>query len=521
MACEACHGAKVKCNKKIPCARCLKMNIPCVPHVSRQGQGSKKRKRRKQSEDDDTTTTTQVKNLVENTFLKKNKTFLDVGGSKGRKGGAAGATPRRHYGLYHLLRQWISLAFTRRTFRLLQLVSKLAIKNGISMDQILCGKDNPIEWTTMGGNDEDNKNNNGDYDGGNSIIRHNTNITSDIISSGRSDIRNRIGISIKGETKDLKMNYLPDVLLKSSEEQLCNTSVTDGRRPLGLEEIPNELFTTMRCRFRYCNKSNEVNSTININKNEEETPTECCSSDIKMIDLESRWVFAREIDQGHSRFFVSKAFGCDVVSLQTIEKVYDENKTEIMSLWMPSITEREKFCQSLVHQVGLNHSPNIYSQPDRVIGTKIRLQASKSDVMVDAIVCYRILGLDRGIIFIEYIPTKEKNIIPPVVMPGKAPTSSNSNGHFATSNINSQQHQNNIIVNDYHNDNQREQLELVRNKHIQQQYSHTKNENNKSDGIDDSTYDNFDLSFSDLPEFDESRLSEVELEDWLDGFIFQ
>jgi hypothetical protein len=125
-ACEACHRAKVRCDRQRPCARCLRRGEECVPHLSRQGQGAKQRKRRasqesRPSEDaDDTTPGAPAKSEDEQIAQH----VRELG--------------RHHYGVKYLVQSWVSFAFARRSFSLLGRASRLAQKSGIPMDDIFC-----------------------------------------------------------------------------------------------------------------------------------------------------------------------------------------------------------------------------------------------------------------------------------------------------------------------------------------------------------------------------------------------
>jgi Fungal Zn(2)-Cys(6) binuclear cluster domain len=112
MACRECHVAKVKCDKVLPCSRCVRLSKVCIRHESRQGQGrNKKRARSKVSED--ATISTEVGTLKPN-----------------------------HYGLQYLVRSWVALALRRRNFGLLARAGMIADRSGISMDQIFCENGN-------------------------------------------------------------------------------------------------------------------------------------------------------------------------------------------------------------------------------------------------------------------------------------------------------------------------------------------------------------------------------------------
>mmetsp|Transcript_22272 Transcript_22272/g.33789 ORF Transcript_22272/g.33789 Transcript_22272/m.33789 type:complete len:358 (+) Transcript_22272:62-1135(+) len=118
MACRECHLAKVKCqNDVIPCARCVRLSLHCVRHISRQGKGRKKPRRSLEVQNSKSTEDILIKNCA-----GKSKLGPD------------------HYGLNFLIRSWVWLAFSRRSFFLLNKVSTLATSYGIAMDQIFCGE---------------------------------------------------------------------------------------------------------------------------------------------------------------------------------------------------------------------------------------------------------------------------------------------------------------------------------------------------------------------------------------------
>jgi len=122
-ACTACRAAKVKCDQVFPCGRCLRLHKECVPHVSRQGQYNHAKRRRttpdaNDDDDDDDRTSEDVviaSRMIENPAVTKD-----------------------HYGLLHLVRQWIALALKRRTWKLWARAGNLALQCGMSMDDILC-----------------------------------------------------------------------------------------------------------------------------------------------------------------------------------------------------------------------------------------------------------------------------------------------------------------------------------------------------------------------------------------------
>eukprot|EP00592_Proboscia_alata_P003067 CAMPEP_0194370190 /NCGR_PEP_ID=MMETSP0174-20130528/18477_1 /TAXON_ID=216777 /ORGANISM="Proboscia alata, Strain PI-D3" /LENGTH=370 /DNA_ID=CAMNT_0039147495 /DNA_START=153 /DNA_END=1265 /DNA_ORIENTATION=- len=312
-ACGACHASKVKCDKGQPaCGRCLRLKIPCIPHRSRQGRGIKRRRKSQES-------------IVENAFLQSSHEFSVPGKAAD------------HYGLHHMLHQWISIAFSRRSFRLLNMASSLAMKNGIPMDHIICG--------------------NGE-----------------------------VSKRWEGNEGQTRMDFLSGTVAKSLEEQQKEVSVI----PLTLEEIPHEIFVTMRC----------IRSVETIDGTNRE-----------QIDLESRWIFIREFNCGKNRFFVSPKFSKDVQPLSIIERTWEENKVEVKSLFLPLPSERKRLSQSLVNQVSQNQFPSMFPDPDRIVDTILRLRSDK-EVRVDLLNCYRMVNLDKAFMYMEFIPLKKMSSAP-------------------------------------------------------------------------------------------------------------
>ena len=170
MACESCREAKVKCVSKDKkgdgaCVRCSRLSLECVPHVSRQGQGPKRRKTRAQARE----------NTIEAEVLEQTSKL----GSK-------------HYGLHFVIRHWVSIAMTRRSFSLLDRASSLACRCGIKMDQVFCGEsDFPVAAMSIDGN--------------------------------------------------RAMSFLPEMILKPSREQ------EDLGTPLLLTDVPNDMLQAIEC----------------------------------------------------------------------------------------------------------------------------------------------------------------------------------------------------------------------------------------------------------------------------------
>mmetsp|Transcript_15121 Transcript_15121/g.31253 ORF Transcript_15121/g.31253 Transcript_15121/m.31253 type:complete len:446 (+) Transcript_15121:114-1451(+) len=199
-ACTECHAAKVKCIKiqgSDVCKRCHRLGLKCVEHVSRQGQGTRRRKKVKTKVVKDenniageTLTITSNTKTAPCSFLRgghkickevpdpivpiacmsanicngngnSNSNSNNVRNNNGsiRENCAedtlcegmdllqvedniicasiSNGLGRDHFGVICLIRQWVALAFSRRSFCLLARASFIAGKMKIPMDDIL------------------------------------------------------------------------------------------------------------------------------------------------------------------------------------------------------------------------------------------------------------------------------------------------------------------------------------------------------------------------------------------------
>jgi len=184
-ACVACHAAKVKCIRigdGSNCERCLRLGLKCVDHVSRQGQGTRRRKKVKtkaietQKRVDEAIAITET--LNPNTGngpipvcptsgngcnFKGQGSIMSIrttsnAESNAKKNGQSSlcngmetleiedglisksisnGMGRDHFGLNFVIREWVALAFSRRSFNLLARASFIAVKMNISMDDII------------------------------------------------------------------------------------------------------------------------------------------------------------------------------------------------------------------------------------------------------------------------------------------------------------------------------------------------------------------------------------------------
>lgn len=193
-ACSNCHAAKVKCvfdEGASKCRRCTRLGLKCTPHVSRQGQGTRRRKKTKVKPTDNVDQALAIstalspicepgtqpiyqepkplcpqssgiklldcpKNSVhpasevnalrvpqsrynDDDGLCSGMDKLEVEDSLLCKSITNGMG-KDHFGLNVLIRMWVSLAFSRRSFSLLARASFIAAKMQIPMDDIIANQ---------------------------------------------------------------------------------------------------------------------------------------------------------------------------------------------------------------------------------------------------------------------------------------------------------------------------------------------------------------------------------------------
>jgi len=200
-ACAACHAAKVKCVREegaLKCKRCERLGLKCVEHVSRQGQGTRRRKKTKVKPNENTVEQALAISTALNNpavchpvcdltpeptpFCPQSSgvSLIDCGPKPNNPSVCASMTSncgppiivtknqnnladdglcagmdkleiedsllcksitngmgKDHFGLNALIRDWVALAFSRRSFDLLARASFIAAKMKIPMDDII------------------------------------------------------------------------------------------------------------------------------------------------------------------------------------------------------------------------------------------------------------------------------------------------------------------------------------------------------------------------------------------------
>lgn len=148
MTCQECRDRKAKCNKNSPCERCNRLGKECVPYISKQGQRPKKRQ--KQESNSSGSNDGDDHDNDDNGTTELSKAESEVAGENVVKN-TLETSDSQHYGLNHVIRHWVAIAFRRRSFNLLYRAASLAITKDISFDQILCGRAFPGVKPTIKG----------------------------------------------------------------------------------------------------------------------------------------------------------------------------------------------------------------------------------------------------------------------------------------------------------------------------------------------------------------------------------
>jgi hypothetical protein len=113
-----------------------------------------------------------------------------------------------------------------------------------------------------------------------------------------------------------------------------------------------------------------------------------------------RWIYAREMVKGVSRFFVSTAFAWDLASYAKIKQVYERNEGSVVGIFMPD----EAFnLRAISHQISILSLPTTPPRASRMSNVKLRT-TSNTIVTVDQVSCMEIINVDRAFYIMEFIP---------------------------------------------------------------------------------------------------------------------
>ena len=398
VACTECHGAKVKCDKVFPCVRCQRMGRECIPHESNQGRGAKRRGIRTRragtgegagGETGATTTTkeggpTSAAAAPPTRNGRPPSPLADDGGDvfSGCRpdediARCAGASSLRsdHYGLVWLVRSWLSFALRRRSMALLSRASALASRAGIPMDAILCGE---IGWGEMRGRGGGGGEGGVGVGGADGAPRP-------VAAPSQGGLESQAAAEGGGS-----MTFLHQVLLVPSRYQ------TRVEHRLLWSELPRSLLEATN------NGSAVPMRTSPILSSSGAVGGGGGQYDEDLSSLGDRLIFVREFDRGHSRYLVSPAFERCVAPWDQLQRTWNENIREVMSIFRPK-GEDAAHVRKLCCQLSIHPFPGRPPRFDIPTMTAIRL-VDGSEMKVNSRSCLEIVTLDLAYSYVEYFP---------------------------------------------------------------------------------------------------------------------
>ncbi|KAL3935145.1 MAG: hypothetical protein SGARI_003093, partial [Bacillariaceae sp.] len=116
-------------------------------------------------------------------------------------------------------------------------------------------------------------------------------------------------------------------------------------------------------------------------------------------DSFGRWVILRWNTQGKTRFWASPLFERDFATIDEMERVWVENKKEVIDLFLPK-SEKKKFGASLSKLTFLNKEPNAPCYATRT-PMKVRPRNSQQTIDVMFVNAFKIIDLDQSIHYHE------------------------------------------------------------------------------------------------------------------------
>jgi hypothetical protein len=116
-------------------------------------------------------------------------------------------------------------------------------------------------------------------------------------------------------------------------------------------------------------------------------------------DSFGRWVTLRWNTQGKGRFWASPLFERDFASVDEMERVWVENKREVIDLFLPK-SEKKKFGTSIFKLTFLNKEPNAPCYATRT-PMKVKPRNSQQTIDVTFINAFKIIDLDQSIHYHE------------------------------------------------------------------------------------------------------------------------
>ncbi|KAL7518225.1 hypothetical protein ACHAWX_003090 [Stephanocyclus meneghinianus] len=223
---------------------------------------------------------------------------------------------KNHFGVQCIIREWIALAFSRRSFGYLAKASQMALKFGINMNRILSGVDEEgLE---------------------------------DLGEASHSSKKKEKSIMISkkhaAETKVCiggKMNYLLAMLLEPRSVQAHSIS----ERHMLIPHLDTSLLSQI-------------------------APAPC--STFEDMDVRGRWIIIQETCRGNTKFYCSPMIERNVMCWTHMSQIYEDNLADIFSLIFGK-KELDRFQSYLARQVSLRHDEGSRTRPVHAPMMKIRL----------------------------------------------------------------------------------------------------------------------------------------------------
>jgi hypothetical protein len=245
---------------------------------------------------------------------------------------------KNHFGLQCLIREWIAIAFSKRSFELLAKASNLAVTFCIGMDRILCGVDEATASEIVEG--EVQKEQSKAKDLGWSKKPGSETSHSECFIGGR-------------------MNYLLSMLVEPRSSALA-----DDVRYMRIPHLPASILSLV-------------------------APRSCGS--LRELDLQDRWVMIRQTSHGKTKFYCSPMFEKNVMSLTHMTQAYEDDlAADVLSLVF-SNGHFDQYLSSLAEQIVRKETEDsLY--PAVLPNLKIRLL---SKIWEDSSFRYRRTGLTK------------------------------------------------------------------------------------------------------------------------------
>ncbi|KAL3784878.1 LOW QUALITY PROTEIN: hypothetical protein HJC23_012481 [Cyclotella cryptica] len=223
---------------------------------------------------------------------------------------------KNHFGVQCMIREWIALAFSRRSFGYLAKASQMALKFGISMNRILSGVDEDgLEET------------------GEASLSMKTKEKS---ATGYKKYSGDTKVCIGG-----KMNYLLGMFLEPRSVQAHPIS----ERHMLVPRLDPSFLARI-------------------------APPSC--STFEDMDVRGRWIIIQETYRGETKFYCSPMIERNVMCWTHMSQIYEDNVADIFSLIF-SKDQFDRFQSYLARQVSLRHDEGTRTRPVHAPMMEIRL----------------------------------------------------------------------------------------------------------------------------------------------------